>query len=205
MKPFYVASHNAGKIAELRELFAGSPWEPQEFAGYVEVEETGRTYVENALLKARALHRLLRARGLADPVLADDSGLEVRALGGGPGVDSASFGGDVSWPARRAALLAAVGDAAGEERAARFVCTLAWIEPDGTELVVRGEVSGVIAECERGAGGFGYDPIFLPEGSDRTFAELSPAEKHRLSHRGRAVRALFAALRRRAGSAANGT
>lgn len=150
-----------------------------------EVEETGDTLLENARLKALAL---CEATGL--PALADDTGLEVDALGGAPGVYSARYAGnDVSYEDNWRKLIAELGDT--EDRRARFA-TVAYVAfPDGTEVHATGEVVGAITTEPAGEGGFGYDPVFAPlEGDGRTFAEMAPADKHAISHRGRAFRAL---------------
>ena len=150
-----------------------------------EVEETGDTLLENARLKAMAL---CEAAGAA--AVADDTGLVVDALGGAPGVWSARYAGeDATYDDNVTKLLAELGDST--ERHARFE-TVAYVAfPDGTELFAVGEVEGVIAERASGDGGFGYDPVFIPlEGDGRTFAQMSPEEKHAVSHRGRAFRAL---------------
>jgi XTP/dITP diphosphohydrolase len=161
-------------------------------AGVPDVDETGDTLADNARLKARAL---CKAAGL--PALADDTGLEVDALGGAPGVRSARFAGpDATYADNVERLLRELGGVAPERRTARFVTVAVACFPDGRELESRGEVEGVIIAAPRGNGGFGYDPVFEPVGSDgRTFAEMTPAEKHVLSHRGRAFRALAARLR----------
>jgi XTP/dITP diphosphohydrolase len=131
-------------------------------------------------------------------VLADDSGLEVDALEGKPGVYSARYGGtDIGWPERRAALLAEVRGVPPYRRAARFVCALALIEPGREPIVVTGHVTGYLLEVESGAGGFGYDPLFFHPPSGRSFAALSEKEKNAVSHRRRAADALLAALRSR--------
>jgi len=158
-----------------------------------DVEETGETLVDNARLKARAV-----AEATGRPALADDTGLEVDALGGAPGVWSARYAGeDVAYADNVAKLLTelAAQPGAGGERRARFrtVALVAW--PDGREVRADGTVDGTIATEPRGEGGFGYDPVFVPdEGDGRTFAEMSADEKHAVSHRGRAFRALAEAL-----------
>jgi nicotinate (nicotinamide) nucleotide adenylyltransferase/non-canonical purine NTP pyrophosphatase (RdgB/HAM1 family) len=191
-----VATTNPGKLAELQALLAELPLaavSPAELSLQLDVPETGASYEANAVLKARAF---AQAGGL--PTLADDSGLEVEALGGFPGVRSARW---VTGPdeARVAALLARLSGVPPSGRAACFqsVAALAW--PDGRVVVGRGRVQGRIAAAPRGDGGFGYDPIFLVEDAGYhgalTLAELPAAEKQRLSHRARAVRALWPALR----------
>ncbi len=150
-----------------------------------EVEEAGTTLEENARLKAAAL---VEATG--EPAVADDTGLEVAALGGAPGVRSARFAGaNASYADNVAKLASSLSGTAN--RRARFRTVALALFPDGREVVAEGVVDGVIAEHPRGSGGFGYDPLFIPDGGDgRTFAEMTEGEKHALSHRGRAFRAL---------------
>jgi XTP/dITP diphosphohydrolase len=157
-----------------------------------EVEETGDTLEENARLKAVAL---CAATGL--PALADDTGLEVDALGGAPGVRSARFAGeDVTYADNVHKLLDVLREVPVAERGARFATVAIAHFPDGREIAAIGTVEGAIATEARGDGGFGYDPVFTPdEGDGRTFAEMSPAEKHAVSHRGRAFRTLADGLR----------
>ena len=184
-----IASHNPGKVREIGELL--QPWRVTVVSagslGLPEPEETGTTFVANAELKA---HAAARASGL--PALADDSGLEVAALGGAPGVYSARWGG----PAKDFVQAMAEVErrmAGAADRSARFVCalTLAW--PDGQAETFLGTVDGTLVFPPRGANGFGYDPIFLPLGADRTFAEMDPEAKHRISHRADSFRRLVAA------------
>jgi XTP/dITP diphosphohydrolase len=160
--------------------------------GVPDVEETGDTLEQNARLKAVAL---CEATGL--PALADDTGLEVAALGGAPGVRSARYAGvGASYADNVAALLRAMGGLDGEERRARFATVAIARWPDGREVAALGEVEGVILAAPRGDGGFGYDPVFVPlEGDGRTFAEMAPSEKQAVSHRGRALRTLADGLR----------
>jgi XTP/dITP diphosphohydrolase len=157
-----------------------------------DVEEDGDTLEDNARLKAVAL---CRATGL--PAVADDTGLEVDALGGAPGVYSARFAGETaSYADNVAKLLDALRDVPAERRQARFATIALACWPDGREVAAIGEVDGVIATEARGTGGFGYDPVFVPvEGDGRSFAEMTPTEKHALSHRGRAFRTLADGLR----------
>lgn len=153
-------------------------------------EETGDTYRENALIKARAGAAL--AGMLA---LADDSGIEVDALDGGPGVRSARFGGPGLDDARRTALLLErLRDVPAARRTARYRCVVALVWPDGAERVVEGSAEGVLTTAPRGTGGFGYDPIFEDRALGLTFAELTPEAKAAVSHRGRAIRAALALL-----------
>jgi XTP/dITP diphosphohydrolase len=194
-----VASSNAKKLEELRALFADLPTEvvgPDE--RLPEVVEDAETFVGNAKKKAI---EIARHSGLA--TIADDSGLEVDALDGAPGVRSARFAADEGRPsepdkdsANNALLLEKLAGVA--ERGARFRCVLVLAAPDGTVLEsTEGTVEGRILETPRGDGGFGYDPLFVPEGESRTMAELTSAEKAALSHRGRAARAMADRLARR--------
>lgn len=184
-----VATTNPGKLREYREMLSGVPgtqrpqieWLTLADVGLasVDVEETGQTFWENALLKARTYCGL---SGL--PTLADDSGLAVDALDGGPGVYSARYA--PTAEARNQKLLDALAGLPAAQRAARFVCVTALVTPDGLFLAGEGRVEGEIGTEPRGNGGFGYDPVFvLPDG--RTMAELSAEEKNRISHRGRAL------------------
>jgi XTP/dITP diphosphohydrolase len=194
----YVATQNAGKLRELRAIFSGSELELAKPRKYAAVDEDADSYAGNALIKAHALVATLRERGIEGAVLADDSGLEVDALEGKPGVYSARYGGpDIGWPERRAELLAEVRGVPPYRRAARFVCALALIEPGREPIVATGQVTGYLLEVETGAGGFGYDPLFFHPPSGRSFAALSEKEKNAVSHRRRAADALLAALRNR--------
>ncbi len=190
----FVATKNAGKLRELQAIFAPYGWSLEAFGGYADVVEGESSYADNAARKARALHAQLRAAGVEAGALGDDSGLEVTALGGRPGVLSARYGrAGATWPERRQGLLQEVARR-GSDRAARFVCALDFVAGDGLELTALGEIAGTIALEERGRGGYSYDPIF--EYSDgRTFAELSEGEKNAVSHRARAARSLVAAVR----------
>lgn len=193
----YVATNNPGKVRELKALFAHSALQivtPRKPAA-IEVLENESTYAGNAILKARALAAALRERHVSASVLADDSGLEIDALGGRPGIYSARYGGaELGWPERRAALLAELRGIPPYRRTARFVCVLALIESQGEPILAGGEVGGYILEAESGTSGFGYDPLFLylPEG--RSFAALSEKEKNTVSHRRHAADALLAML-----------
>lgn len=196
----YVATKNAGKLRELREILGAYGWTAEAFDGYADVVEGTASYAENAALKARALRAALDAAGRREPALGDDSGLEVAALGGRPGVLSARYGGDgATWGERRRLLLAETSAAVAPDggrsaRAARFVCALHYVAADGAETSVLSDFPGFVGREERGDGGFSYDAIFeLDDG--RTFAELSEAEKNAISHRARAVAALLEALR----------
>jgi XTP/dITP diphosphohydrolase len=195
-----LATRNVGKLRELEQLLEEAGLEGlvvetlADHAQVGEVEETGPTFEENARLKAT---QAARATGLW--ALADDSGLEVEALGGAPGVLSARYAGrHGDSAANNARLLRELEGVT--DRQASFVCVAALARPDG-EIVAaeRGICRGSIEEKPRGAGGFGYDPFFLPDGKNLTMAELSPGEKGAISHRGRALRALIPALERLAG------
>ena len=189
-----LASHNPGKLAELRALLAphGVAITSSRELGLPEPAETGRTFAANARLTA---HAPAPASGL--PALADDSGLEVHGLGGAPGVHSARWAGPERDFARamarvRGELSRRFGAFERADRSAAFVAVLCLAWPDGHEELAEGRVAGELVEPPRGSGGFGYDPMFAPEGNDRTFAEMTPAEKQRLSHRARALRRLLA-------------
>jgi XTP/dITP diphosphohydrolase len=203
-----VASRNRKKLAELRRVLDAAGVSGltllslEDVDPFDEAPETGATFEENALAKARDAYR---ATGLAS--VADDSGLEVAALNGMPGVLSARWSGMAGDAAGKdrantALLLGQLGDVPDERRGAAFVsaCALVYGAGDARkEIVVRGEWAGSIVREPRGDGGFGYDPVFLPSGSTRTAAELSPAEKDAASHRGRALALLVPALRELAG------
>jgi len=183
-----VASQNVDKIAEV-EAVLGELAVPSVIVrglAWPAVAETADTLEGNALIKARAV------RGYTGlPALADDTGLEVEALGGAPGVCTSRFAGDgATYADNVALLLALLGEA--PERSARFLTTVALVDADGEELVAHGELRGTIARSPRGEGGFGYDPVF--EVGARTLAEMGVEEKNRISHRARALRALFGAL-----------
>jgi XTP/dITP diphosphohydrolase len=174
------ATGNAHKVDEVRAIL-GPAWDV--VAEDTEVDETGATFEANAELKASAL--ALRTGGLA---IADDSGIEIDFLGGRPGVHSARWTAEADWIPR---VLRELAEPVGAARSARYVAAAAAAWPDGRVVTVRGTVEGRIADRPRGEGGFGYDPIFVPdEGDGRTFAEMTADEKHALSHRGRAFRAL---------------
>lgn len=181
-----VASANPGKLREIRAILAGRSvdWSGLDEHPPVSFPDEGAEYEPNALAKARAV-----AEQLGLWAVADDSGLEVAALGGAPGPLSARYGGPGLDDAGRVArLLEAIAGSA--ERSARFVCIAAAAAPDGRVWSVRGECAGRILESARGEGGFGYDPVFEPEGHAVSMAELSAVEKNRISHRARAFRAL---------------
>ena len=189
-----LATANAGKQRELGALLAPLGYEVvlQSTLGIEAVEETGDSFEANALLKAR---HAAAASGL--PALADDSGLEVDALGGRPGVHSARYAGaDASDADNNARLLRELNGLPAARRTARYRCVLALVRAadDPAPLIARGSWEGCIAPCAAGSGGFGYDPLFVPEGLQLTAAELPPARKNALSHRARAIAALIARL-----------
>ncbi|WP_273651656.1 RdgB/HAM1 family non-canonical purine NTP pyrophosphatase [Cellulomonas fimi] len=192
-----LATHNAHKIGELRAILTPSlpDLDPAAVVGAGDVGapepvEDGVTFAENALLKARALAAFT---GL--PAVADDSGLAVDVLGGAPGIFSARWAGRHGDDAANLdLLLAQLRDVRAEHRGARFVCAAALVTPDGFEHVETGALVGTLADAPRGTHGFGYDPVLVPLGEERTCAELDPAEKNAISHRGQAFRALAPTL-----------
>ncbi|MFT2019682.1 RdgB/HAM1 family non-canonical purine NTP pyrophosphatase [Streptomyces sp. 796.1] len=196
MTRLIIATRNAHKVAELHAILnaAGLDVELVGADAYPEipdVKETGVTFAENALLKA---HTLARATGL--PAVADDSGLCVDVLGGAPGIFSARWAGrHGDDQANLDLLLAQLGDIDAPHRAAHFACAAALALPDGTERVVEGRLEGTLRHEPAGTGGFGYDPILQPLGETRTCAELTPAEKNAISHRGKAFRELVPVVR----------
>lgn len=194
-----LASGNKGKLTEFSQLLAPLGWQvqPQSNFNLTEAEETGLTFVENALIKARHAAKLT---GL--PALADDSGLEVDALKGTPGIYSARYAGAGATDAENNALLLEnLAGVAAEKRNARFWCVLAflrWAE-DPTPVIVQASWEGKILEAASGSGGFGYDPIFYVPSQQLTAAELSPEIKNQLSHRGKASQLLLTVLQERFG------
>lgn len=194
MRSLVLASGNEGKIREFHQLLAvlGLEVRPQADFGVHDVEETGLTFVENALLKAREASRV---SGL--PALADDSGLEVDILDGQPGIYSARYAGEPKSDARNNdKLLAALAGIQAPRRTARYWCVLAYLRhaEDPVPLIVQCSWEGEILTAPRGEGGFGYDPLFWVPSLGRSVAELGAEEKNRLSHRGRALQSLAAAL-----------
>ncbi len=188
-----LASANPHKLEEMTALLAAAPVLLRPLpSGLALPPESGRTLLANAQIKARAA-----ARASGTLALADDTGLDVDALGGEPGVLSARYSGEgASYEDNRRKLLARLTGIHGANRRARFRCALVLASAAGAEISVEGRVEGFITEAPRGDHGFGYDPIFEPEGATRTLAEMSPDEKNALSHRGRAVRSLVAHLER---------
>ena len=186
---FVAATRNQGKVRELEGLFQGLNIDLvslREFEGIQEVDETGRTFLENAKLKASGYAAQCKAF-----TIADDSGLEVDALGGAPGVHSARYAGnDTLYPEKIAKLLSELEGR--NSRRARFVCEIAVADAQGNILFTAdGICHGSIADVPRGANGFGYDPVFIPEGQTQTFAELSSEIKQEISHRARAAKKII--------------
>ena len=184
-----LATRNEHKLRELAEILPGVELRP--LPPKVEVPpEDGDSFAANALIKARAARA-----ATGEAAVADDSGIEVAALGGRPGVYSARYAGEgASDEENLEKLLREVAAAAGEDRRAAYVCAIALVDEGGGERIFEGRCEGRLATAPRGVGGFGYDPVFVPDetgpGDERTMAELSPAEKHAISHRGRAARSL---------------
>lgn len=186
-----LATRNDHKLREFGRLLPGTPLHPLP-DGVPSPEETGDTFADNALIKARAAV-VVTGR----PAIADDSGIEADALGGAPGVRSARYAGEQATDGEN---LARLRDEASPGSALRYVCVIAHVAADGTEHVFEGTCTGTMSPDIRGAGGFGYDPVFVPDdplGAGRTMAELTDAEKDEISHRGRAARALLAWLAER--------
>ena len=182
-----IGTNNAGKLHEIKSILGDVPHELRsltEFKSVETPEESGATYSENAIIKARSY-----AQQTGCLTLADDSGLEVEVLGGAPGVLSARYAGEGASDAdRRALLLSEIRKTGEQSRAARFVCAVAIADAKGNVIDVSQAVcDGRINDAARGSGGFGYDPLFIPEGYEQTFAELDEAVKNKISHRGKAL------------------
>lgn len=185
-----LATRNAHKTDEIRQILGHrfDITDVRSFPELPEIEETGTTFLENARLKALGISALIDSC-----VLADDSGLEVDALNGAPGVWSSSYGGEEGNHAKNNTRL--IAEMAGQtERTARFQCTLVLAKSGEEKAVFRGTVEGTISDQAAGTGGFGYDPLFIPEGHAKTLAELGPEIKNQLSHRARAIQKLLAHL-----------
>ncbi|MEN6416638.1 MAG: XTP/dITP diphosphatase [Armatimonadota bacterium] len=186
-----IATKNAGKAKEMAEILSDLPYEVVSLSAYPDapdVEETGSTFVENAIIKATAY-----AQYTGELTLADDSGLEVDALGGAPGVYSSRFA--PSDPERIAKLLDLMKDVPDKDRTARFKCAVAIAEPTGSVRTCEGKIEGTIARDARGSNGFGYDPVFVVTETGRRMAELESGEKNSISHRGRALAEAIKILR----------
>ena len=195
LRKLLVATNNHGKLGELRDLLSGLPvnlGSLLDCGHFDEIEETGSTFAGNAVLKASGY---ARQAGLL--AIADDSGLEVAALGGRPGVLSARYGGaDISFAEKMEKLLDELDRSGSSERNARFVCAIAIADATGNILyITEGICAGKIATVPRGNNGFGYDPLFVPDGFDQTFGELSEAIKRKISHRARAFEQIIPFLR----------
>ncbi|RMF70532.1 MAG: RdgB/HAM1 family non-canonical purine NTP pyrophosphatase [Alphaproteobacteria bacterium] len=187
-----IASHNPGKVREIADLLApfGIAVVSAGELGLEEPEETGRTFAENARIKAEAA-----ARASGRPALSDDSGLAVRALNGAPGIHSARWAGpERDFDKAMERVWKALSETADPDRRAAFICVLALALPEGDCHLFEGRVDGQIVWPPRGNKGFGYDPIFVPEGHDLTFGEMEPAAKHAISHRADAFARMVAAL-----------
>lgn len=195
-KKILFATGNEGKMQEIRSIMADLGWKVmsvKEAGISMEVEENGKTFEENALIKARAA---AAAAGPGSIVLADDSGLEIDALGGEPGIYSARYmGEDTPYSVKNADLLRRLEGVPREMRTARFICAIAAVLSDGRECTVRGTIEGIIDYEQRGEGGFGYDPIFYVPEFGKTTAEMSAEEKNRVSHRGKALELMKEVLR----------
>ncbi|NIQ38874.1 MAG: XTP/dITP diphosphatase [Proteobacteria bacterium] len=189
MREVVLATRNRGKIEEIKEVLTDVGvlvYSLNDFPDATTVEEDGRNFRENALKKAR-----YAAQFTGKLAVADDSGLEVDALGGKPGVFSARFAGDMATDRENnRKLIEELKGLHQEARGASFRCVLALVEPSGQEIVIEEECRGLIVHQERGAGGFGYDPLFFFPPLNKTFAELTREEKNRVSHRGKALRKL---------------
>jgi len=191
-----IATKNVGKITELKNLLADSPFRLRslnDFMNVNEPEETGATFAENACLKAKSYALQTRLRALAD-----DSGLEVEVLNGAPGIYSARYAGENTTDSKRMEkLLKEIGKKDDKSRRARFVCVMAIADETGKiEFAAEGTCEGKIAQTAGGSGGFGYDPIFIPDGYTKTFGELSGDIKQQISHRARATFKIIEHLRR---------
>lgn len=189
-----IATSNLGKVRELKQMLLGARFSLLSLADLApvsDIQETGSTFIENAILKAVGYSGEFK-----HPTLADDSGLEVAALGGRPGVRSARYGGNVGFPEKMALLLDELLKSKTNDRRARFVSAIAFADESGRVLkTVTGECTGILAEGPRGTGGFGYDPIFIPDGFSQTFGELPDAIKNEISHRARAFSKIIPYLR----------
>lgn len=200
MKTAILASQNKNKIREIQAILGKHDYSviSRDEAGIPtdDIEETGTTFEENSYIKANTIKDMIDADPALEaykdsPVIADDSGLMVDALDGAPGVYSARYAGEgCTYDDNNVKLLAALEGVPERERTARFVTVITMIWPDGSRLVARGECEGKIITEARGDKGFGYDPIFIPDGHDETFAEMAPDAKNRISHRARALEEL---------------
>jgi len=183
----WLATSNSGKINELKHLLSNLPvslHSPKELNSYYYPKETGSSFKDNALIKAKALHSVCPE----DWVIADDSGLEVKALNNLPGVHSARYAGEHASDAENISkVIKMLSFKPSADRSARFICSLVAISPQGKSFHFEGEVKGNISKLQKGTQGFGYDPIFIPNGEEKTFSELSPSIKNKISHRKQAL------------------
>ncbi len=190
-----LATSNKDKAREIAEILEGTPFvvtTMKEEGFDPDIVEDGKTFEENALIKARTVHAL--AKGAY--VMADDSGLCIDALDGAPGIYSARFcGEDSTYPEKFAKIFEMLKDVPEEKRTAKFVCSIAVVRPDGSEFTVRGEICGVLHEKPMGDGGFGYDPIFYVPEFGMTTAQMTKEQKNSISHRGKASRAMAEKLK----------
>lgn len=187
MEKLIIASKNNGKVCEIKDILKDLPFEvvSMKDLGYdLDIEETGSTFDENAMLKAKALYEHVNAM-----VLADDSGLEVDFLGGAPGIYTARFAGDTSQQEKNARIIGLLSGVDKPYRTARFVCSIAFVSKD-ISFTVNGSVEGIIAAQPEGGAGFGYDPIFFMPGYEKTMAELPDSVKNEVSHRALALHKL---------------
>ncbi|MCH3922443.1 XTP/dITP diphosphatase [Limosilactobacillus sp.] len=185
MTTLVIATKNAGKAREYQKMLAPHGIEVKTLADFppISINENGRSFEENATIKAQTVMKALNL-----PVMADDSGLVVDALNGEPGIHSARYAGDHDDAANNAKLLAALKDIPDEERTAHFHTTIVALKPDGAKLVANGRVDGQILRERRGENGFGYDPLFYLPSYEKTMAQLTADQKNAVSHRGRALR-----------------
>lgn len=192
LKELIFASHNKGKIKEIRELLAplNITVKTSDDIEIPDVEETGTTFAENSLLKSSAIAKMT---GIA--CIADDSGLCVDALNGAPGVYSARYAPNRDFDKGMEKLLTEMKESSNKSRSAHFSCVISLAYPDGKYEIFEGRVDGHIAEKKQGNGGFGYDPLFIPDGFDKSFAELGSEIKNNISHRARAMQKLLAYLK----------
>ncbi|NJD01154.1 MAG: XTP/dITP diphosphatase [Ruminiclostridium sp.] len=196
MKRFVAATGNKGKLKEIKEILAAFPWDVvsmKEAGIHDEIEETGKTFEENAIIKARFIAGITR-----DMVMADDSGLEVDYLNGEPGIFSSRFAGNgASDEDKNNKLLMLLQGVPFEKRTARFGCAVAVVFPDGRSFTVRGTCEGYIGEKPVGVNGFGYDPLFYVPGYNTTIAEMDTLTKNNISHRGKALRMMVEEMKNR--------
>lgn len=190
-----LATSNKDKVIEIADILMGTPFvvtTMKEEGFNPDIVEDGKTFEENALIKARTVHGLAKNAY----VMADDSGLCIDALDGAPGIYSARFCGENStYPEKFAKIFEMLKDVPEEKRTAHFVCAIAVVRPDGTEFTVRGEVHGILHEKPAGEGGFGYDPIFYVPEFGMTTAQMTREQKNSISHRGRALKAMAEKLK----------